>query len=258
MPRKLSDADSHDLVRRYVAGESTKQLGPAFGVSSRVVSDYLRRAGVKARPKHHGIVQHMAGLSHEQRSRIVSESMRRRWASASPEQRRQMIEPAHAASRGRTIPLEQKIRTARTREAKARPESEYEVQLAEWLTERDISFRQQAAVGPYNLDLAVGNVGIEVTTGWARKKGWNPKVRNLIDWGWHLYFVWHDTRVPLRSVIADDLVAWVQFLETSPPEGSQYRVVWRSDKILAGGRADADEIARVLKSATPLWSRTLD
>jgi len=251
MPRKLTDIDAQNLVERYVAGEGTKQLGAAFGVSGRVVSDYLRRAGVQARPRSHAIVAYQAGLGHEQRSEMVSESMRKRWANASPEQRAAMLEPAHAANRGRVRSQSDKVAMARGKSAVGGPDSIYEQMVGDWLTERGVEFRRQVQVEGWTADLAVGNILVEVTTGWARRKEWQPRFADFFDQGWHLYVIWHDTRIPLLPVVADDLIAWAKILKRDPPSRSQHRVIWRSRQIISCGGDDADYVAGVFRSSTP-------
>lgn len=252
MARKLSDAQADDLVRRYQAGETMVELAPIFGISTRVITDYLRRAGVESRPRHHGVVSYMASLSHEERSALTSRAMRKRWANASESDRQRMLKPAHDAVRGKPRPEEVLERIAATRAKKAESGSAYESQVANWLKERGIQFRQQAAIGRYNVDFAIGNVAVEITTGWARKKDWYRRTAYLFDHGWSLYFIWHDTRVPLLPAVTDDLVSWLKVLESSPSIGCQYRVIWRSTKVLASGGANVDEVAAILKSATPL------
>jgi hypothetical protein len=252
--RKLTEQQTSELVTRYLAGESTKQLGPAFGISSRVVSDYLRRAGVEARPRHQAVVDYMAGLTHEQRSAMVSASMRKRWQTATPEQRAQMLDPAHTATRGVPLTAEHRQRIVQAKERRSGSDSQYEEQVAQWLTERGVEFRQQVAIGDHCADFTVGPVAVEVTTGWARKKEWGPRFARYFDEGWHLYVIWHDTRVPLLPVVADDLVAWADLVQADPAAGSQHRVVWRSRKVLSSGGGDADYVASVLKSATPRGS----
>lgn len=251
MALKLSPAEADDLVRRYVAGEGTEQLGAAFGISSRAVTDYLRRAGVKARPKHHGLQRGLDAMSPAELSAKRTAGMKRRWAEATPAERRAMVEPAHTAWRGSRQSDETKQRIIATKNGS---ESAYEAQLAEWLTERGVSFRQQVPIGLHAADFTIGPVAVEVTTGWARKKDWRPRFARFFDDGWHLYVVWHDTRYPLLPAVTDDLVAWVQVLEATPPERSQHRVVWRSRQVLSCGGGDADYVAGVLKSSTPRGS----
>jgi len=258
MPRKLTDVQAHDLVRRYLAGETTKQLGPAFGVSSRVVSDYLKRAGVQARPSHSGIVAWQAARTPEERSAAVSEQMLKRWESATPEQRAAMLDPAHAATRGSIVPDERKERIALTRAERRQSDSVYEAQVAEWLRGRGVPFVQQRALGPYNIDIAIGNVAVEITTGWSRAKQWQPKLTKLFDSGWHLYVIWHDVRVPLNPVVADDLVSWLQVLQLAPAQGGQYRVIWSRTQDIATGSADSDDVAAVLRRPPGRWGGARD
>jgi len=251
VPRKLTDAQANDLIERYLAGESTKQLGPAFGVSSRVVSDYLRRAGVRARPRHQAVVDYQAGLTHEERSALTTRGMLKRWQNAGPEDRARMLDPMHEANTGRPQPLSMKVAAARTKSAKGGPDSKYERMVGEWLEDRGVEYLRQVQVQGWTADLAVGNTLVEVTTGWARKKEWEPRFADFFDTGWNLYVVWHDTREPLLPQVADDLIAWVKILERDPSARGQHRVVWRSRQVISCGGEDAHYVAGVLRSSRP-------
>lgn len=252
--RKLTEAEVSEMIGRYVAGEDTKAVGAAFGISGRGVTDYLRRAGVQARPRSFGITTYRETSTHEQRSAIASASMYKRWANATPEQRAAMLDPAHDAVRGVPWTSERKVDVVQAKERRSGSDSPYEEQVAEWLRERGVTFRQQVAIGEYCADFTLGPVAVEFTTGWARKKNWHPRFASFFDAGWHLYVIWHDTREPLRSSVADDLVAWTEVLQRTPPERSQHRVIWRSRQILSTGGQDADYVAGVLKSSTPRGS----
>lgn len=252
MPQKLSDDEANDLVRRYVAGESTKQLGPAFGVSSRVVSDYLRRAGVAARPKHCGIVRYMAEMSPEDRSAMCSANSRRVWANATEEQRRHAVQAAHDTWRGSHHSEEACCKIATRKAARAQSDSGFEAQFADWLKERGVAFTQQLAIGRYNVDFAVGNVAVEIMTNWTRRKEWRVKLAYLFDHGWNFYAVWHESGNGFLPAFADDLITWAKILESTPASGSQHRVVWCARKVLSTGSGDADYVAAVFKSQTPL------
>lgn len=251
MPPKLSPIDADNLVRRYMAGEGTKEVGAAFGVSGRTVSEYLRRAGVQARPAHHAVVAYQANLSSEERSANATRAMLGRWASATGEQRAAMLDPAHAASRGAVRTAEQRRRMVEAKSLRGGSDSAYEEQVAQWLRERGAVFTQQVAIGEHCVDFTVGPVAVEFTTGWARKQQWDRRFSRLFDDGWHLYVIWHDTRDVLLPTVTDDLLAYVQILETNPPVDRQHRVIWRSRQILSAGGGDADYVAGVLKSSTP-------
>lgn len=255
--RALNDVQASELVARYIAGEGTQELGAAYGISSRIVTDYLRRAEIAARPKHHGIVNHMATLTPAERSAMTSKSMLDRWANATPEQRRAMVKPAHNAWRGQSHSVESLEAIADARASRGGSDSAYEEQVAQWLTDRGVEFTQQVAVGEFCADFAVGNTLVEVTTGWARKKQWDKRFTRFFDEGWDLYVIWHDTRVAMLPIVADDLIAWNERIESDPSGGSQHRVVWRSRKVLSTGRRDGDYVANILKSATPRGSWAL-
>lgn len=251
MPRKLTDADAENFIRRYQAGKSLRELSTIFGVSNRSLSDYLKRAGIQARPKHVGIMAWAADEDPQLKSARISASMTKRWAAANAEQRQNMLNPAHAATRGVPVPTERKRKAALTREQRSGTDSRYEDQVSQWLVELGVEFRNQVAIGEYCADITLGNTAVEITTGWARKKNWSPRFTRFFDSDWNLYVIWHDTRYAMRRTVAEDLVAWHQSIESTPPSGGQHRVIWRSRQILSCGRNNAEYVAGVMRSSTP-------
>jgi hypothetical protein len=47
--RKLTDAQEAEICQRYLAGETTTRLGPAFGISAQTANCVLKRNGITAR-----------------------------------------------------------------------------------------------------------------------------------------------------------------------------------------------------------------
>jgi very-short-patch-repair endonuclease len=194
----------------------------------------------------------MESLPAEDRRVMTSANSRKAWSRMTPEQRRKQVAAAHKAWRGSHHTEESLRKAAENRARHAKSGSAYEAQLVEWLRGRDISFAQQTAIGRYNVDFTIGDVVVEITSGWTCKNEWRTKLAYLFDEGWHLYVARFRANEPLLPVIADDLIAWMKILEASPSKGSQHRVIWRSRQVLSTGSGDADRVAAVLKSNAPL------
>jgi very-short-patch-repair endonuclease len=260
--RKLSAGQVEELIQRYQSGESCAQIAERFGISAAPVGRYLHRAGIQARPRWHGLQAGLDAADPEILRAKRAANARTRWENASPEQRAAIVGPANEAARGCTRSVETKTRIAATRARLRTSDSPYEAQVAEWLRERGVAFTQQFPAGPYNLDFAVGNIALEFTTGWARKKKWGDRTAYLFDRGWHLYVIWHDNADVNRSggtcdllpAVADDFVAWMKILEASPSLRCQHRVIWRSSQVFSAGSGDADYIAGIFKANAPLGS----
>lgn len=262
--RALDNPQVQALIEMYVSGENMREIGHFFGISNVSVSDYLRRANVPARPRHHGLQAGLDAMDPDVLRAKRSAARKRQWEKMTPEQRRKQVCAAHKAWKGSHHTAKSKRKIALAKARRAESDSVYEQQIAQWLLERGIKFRQQTAVGHYNVDFTINNVAIEFTSGWAYKdviaKRWQERFKYILDSGWHLYIIWHNTslksRPSLLPVVCDNLITWCEFIQSSPPIDRQYRVVGSSGEIIAGGGANIDDITAVFSSDSSLGSRT--
>jgi very-short-patch-repair endonuclease len=260
----LSKEQSETLTNRYEKGETTSQLGIAYGVSGRVVCDYLKRAGVRARPVSCGFAAWRKNSTFEERSEKSKNGSVVTYKNSTKEFRDNLTKAAHIAWTGCHHTETSKINGAISRAKKAESGSVNELVVAKQLTDCGIEFKHQTAIGPYNVDFTVKrtvnghvleDIVIEVTSGWARKavhtQNWRKRFAQIIDAGFHLYIIWLDTRTgkpPVDINFTEDFISWLNILEHTPSLRRQYRVFWRSCKVIASGCADADEIAAVFST----------
>lgn len=138
------------LHARYMAGESGVTIAAELGIDFTGLYASWKRRGYAIRS-----ARQAAKLLHEQRPELG-----------------RGIEIATAARRGSTDTMATRVRRAQTREAKLIGVSDHEARLAERLREAGCEFRQQAAIGPYNVDFVIGDVALDIDGG-----GHNPRVR---------------------------------------------------------------------------------
>jgi very-short-patch-repair endonuclease len=218
-----------DVARRYEAGESEWALSVAYGVS---------RSAIRARLRLHGVD-----------IRGIAESERLRGQRMTPEQRARFAELAHANLAGLKQTFESKCRRAQTRERKLLGTSPAELQLAEWLTERGWDATPQKAIGPYNVDLALDTVAVEILGGsWHMGKARHAtRTPYILNAGWHLVFIWVDgRRFVLETAAADYVVALAQEARRNPAAIREYRVIRGDGREVTRGSADADDFSTVL------------
>lgn len=212
-PTRIEIPNLPHIIERYLAGESEQSLAKELGVSRSVLSRRLAEHGIQRRD--------------------ISDSMYIRWANATPEQKSRMLDNAHEASRGSSVPDERKERVAKTRERISYFISPIENIMADWLREFGMSITQQKAIGAYNVDIAVNEppIAIEIFGGGWHSSGEHAarfveRFKYILNQGWHVVIVWLDARhYPLDIRAANYIVTFIEELRLNPPTISQYRVI---------------------------------
>lgn len=172
-----------EAVDAYVAGESVLSLARRFGISRPAIVRNLRKAGVPIRGGSE------AGLIRASR--------------LTPIERQLQACAAHAAKRGKPESEEQRERVALAREKARTSMSDIELQITAHLWADDIDVVPQKAEGRYNIDLAIGDLAVEVLGGaWHTSKRHADRTAFLLSRGWRVLFLWLDKRhAPTLSAV---------------------------------------------------------
>lgn len=163
-PRPLDYQGLHD---RYMAGESGTAIAESEGIKWSGLYRAWKRLGLPRR-------------SGTDAARLLI---------AQHPERRDLIQHATNVRRGGTDSMVVREQRARTREARHLGISHHEQVLADLLTARGVSFRQQAAIGPYNVDFAFDDLRITLDVDGG---GHNPRVNAnraartayIVEQGW--------------------------------------------------------------------------
>lgn len=224
----------HEVIERYLAGESVLALSLATGVWRTAISRYLAENGVQLRGRQ------AAGQN--------------RAARMTPEQRAAQASAAHEASRGRTVTPEERRRSARGRELNPQPMSPHEAAFAAALDSAYVTYRREVAEGPYNIDFVVGPVAVEILGGhWHAYKACHAeRTPYLFDRGWPVAFVWSTPTHPLTAQAAGQVIAYADEARRDPARAGQYRVVRGDGHILARGTREDYERAGITPSRSGL------
>jgi hypothetical protein len=219
------------IVKAYSAGTSVLALSKEYGLTRSTVERILRSRGIAIRG---------AGEANLLRFARMSEQERRDLARAANEARRRPL------SLGPSPPRTQRVlETAVTR---SRRRGEGAAQLRDLLVARGLDIDEERPVYGYNVDLAVPPVAVEVL--WAkaypfRRADFLRKTIQLADLGWWTIWVWCSRVLP-TAPCADEVVAFHDLAERDPGAvRPQYRVVRSTGELVAGGEANAGQIALV-------------
>ncbi|MFF9309895.1 hypothetical protein ACF1BS_03200 [Streptomyces sp. NPDC014748] len=234
--KSLPDAE---IVSAYVAGESELTLAQRYGVERNVVRRRLEEAGVEIRNR--------------------SEANTNRMARLTPEERAAQTAAAHAAMRGRRVPEKERLLRAARREETLSHASAREGVFAAHL-ETSLPVTPQKAIGPYNVDFAVGPIAVEILGGsWHAYKPYHAeRTPYILNQGWHMLFIWDRPKAPLCIEAAEYVVAWAQKASGNPAAVRQYRVIRGDAKLVASGSANDQHFPLILPSIAKFSGRPID
>jgi len=231
MSRKWNPTNASDIVDHYLAGMSEKRLAEQEKIGRTALRRFLLDHGISPRGQ--------------------SEAERLKWSRMDTAQRQAQVRAAHEAATGRSHSMTERIRMALSRERNGSGRSPDEVLLETMLCDIGVISIPQRAVGPYNCDLAVHPVAVEIWGGnwhWhGRHAARNSKrIRYFLDAGWDMLIV-HLSRKrhPLTQQVAEYVSAYVKQRRGDPTAIREYRVVRGAGKLLIAGCADDDEITVV-------------
>ena len=216
------------LARLYAEGVSENQLSIRFGIDRNGIRRRLLEAGIQPR------------------GRSAAEILK--WSQMGPDRRRRQVAAAHACTKGRKMPVTAKLRAALTIQRTLSGMSRYDRALLSMLQERGLDCVPQQAIGPYNCDIAIGPVAVEIFGGQWHWHGHHlarteARFRYLMQAGWHVLAIAVNKRSPLTSRVADYVVAYVEETRRNPTAKREYRVVWGAGEATISGCVDDDHIS---------------
>ena len=219
------------LKSMYDGGKSILAISEQFGVSRRVVDRWLKNEGIQARTS--------------------GEAEALKWSRMGEQERAHQVKAAHDAVRGVKRSFDELCLRAQYKANNIKP-TYYERLMGNLISERiaiDPIF--QAAIGPYNCDIAFGSVAVEIFGGywhWYGKHfaGSGERLRYLLDRGWHVIMIrvlkGHDE---ITSRTADHTVSLMKMMDADKSSVRQYRVISCRCETLASGSSNDDEVSIV-------------
>ena len=208
--RERIDNLGEQMITMYKNGESENAVAKHFNTSRNVIRRQLKRFNIVPRTK--------------------SQSESLKWSKFSEEQRHLQVINAHKAVKGVPSSFNAKIKVAETRE---RIKYDHligvgEFEFIEELRNRGIDHTHQKAIKFYNVDIAVGNIAVELTADMGRYTMFNPKeikrAKNLLECGFHTLAVQFDTKETLIKC-SDDVIATINEMSRLETSVSQYWVI---------------------------------
>lgn len=229
-----------ELLALYNSGLWKNEIAAKIGISEGVVGKYLARLGIPL-------------------AESRSDAMRARLERVGADGRAKLSESAHNAVRGMKRSESDLIKRAISNERSGKFDSIAERDLFFILRELGAEAIPQKALWKYSIDLAIGNVAVEVT-GRGRKPENIPALRERIKYilnsGFVMVWVWANTVHPIESGAAEYIIALCQQASSDPSLIGQYRVIRRDGKLMASGCSDDDDFTGIFSMVSGTYSRT--
>lgn len=212
MFRKLNHINFKDLAERYLSGVSMEKLAAETGMKYTTIKDHFLKDGVQLR--------------------TIQQRNKTRYSGTTLSCRRKLTEKANRTMRGRPM-----LRTAMEKGALTRSKGrcrsgamigKYERELLPFLRDRGFEVTPQKSVGPYNVDIAVGSVAVEISTMTnhpALNTAFSKRTKYLIKSGYTVMYIWASGRFFPRAVTADKVIAMAKFAQRNPTSVRKYRVI---------------------------------
>lgn len=275
MPTKWTPENLGDARRRHEAGESLRQIAPSIGIDPETLRQKFHEWGWPVMPR--GVAKQRANdarfkalhdryLAGESGTALAAEAginfanlytawRKRDWiiregkeasalryAGTTPEYRQAITVAAHDAVRGSNRTFDELCRRAIGVERARSNQSAVERAMLAMLPDATPC----KAIGPYNVDLALGTVAVEIFGGGWHGGGhhaarWPERIRYLLDQGWSVVVVWvQQPRYPLTVAAAEYVIALSEFTRSNPTATAQYRVIRGNGQVIVRGCANDD------------------
>lgn len=269
----------NNVLKLFNDGATVEELAHTFGVRKGLISGDLKAMGVKdpfrRSPSQEQIeevaLMYQSGESQLGIARILNitrprvrqclelsntpirsfgETMQIVNSRLGAEARMQMTEAARTSRRGMKDTWASKVQRAKTRELRQLGVSELENILAEQLEDRGLKFRQQGAVGPYNVDFLIDDsIAVEIYGGpWHALGRHAARSQERFEYllnRQHLavLIVWASGTI--SGDAADQVVSFVELTRRDPSTRGKYRVIGRDDQVFVSLSTDLDNITIV-------------
>lgn len=234
MPAKIVFDDPDNLIERYKAGASQKQLSDELGIGRPTLLRFLRKNGVEVRGRSAAEFCKWQTIKQTDPGRVVAQLSR-----------------AWQARTGAIDPIERKIRRAKTNYIRMNRVGKFEREVVATLRDRRIFADAQFPIGPYNVDLAVPTLRVAVEIMCTNhRKPWSSirreRIEYILDERWNVLIVY----VPLGSHLdvgaaANKVVAFCNRTRRDKAVRGHYGMVGRDGEPTSPARFDLPDRPRV-------------
>lgn len=224
------------VVGLYNSGLSVKAIAEKFGVSRNVILVRLEKAGITQRNR--------------------SESMYLRMSQTSIENKRLLVSKANEGMRNASKDkiIERLKKSAKTKSQTLSKVGILEQYFIEEITKRGFNCISQFPFDVYNIDIAVGNIAIEIHNSLSNPDRLIPvrkRIINLLKGGWTPVYVKFRYNTLIDKITFDKLISLFKQSSSNPSFIGHYWVIGSTGETISVGRLDGDNITNINISESP-------
>lgn len=217
--------DEDSAIFQVLSGKSVKRVASEFCVPRSSIVKAMKSRGLRQPNRSEGMFRRMAETSREERSRLASF--------------------ANEAARGRKATLQEREKAAKTVSERLSNQSPLEIEFAKMLDAIGVKSIPQCQIGPYNSDLACGDVAVEVWGGnwhfYGRHAERTPKrFRYMHNNGWHVVAVVHNKHHPISERASEYVRNFINWSAQNPNAARRHIVIY-GDGIIVNHGCENDD-----------------
>lgn len=226
-------------IEMFNSGKSVKAIADHFGCSRTVIQHRFRKAGITVRNR--------------------SEGMYARMAETSIEDRRKLVNGANNGMRNSSF-QDRMRRLCLSAIGKQRSLSEVGI-LEEFVAEKLAFFDpiMQLAFGPYNIDIAIGSVAIEIHSCSSHphsRINHRQRLKNLLKAGYTVVYVKPSKKTIINDAAINQLISVCEFARSNKAIRGKYWVIRGTGEGIAIGTLDGNDLS-VVETPISLLDYTL-
>lgn len=244
--------DRRDAVlTAWSAGDRVADIAHEHRISAGDIYRYVRDAGLPLRGKGHPFLATddasiIAAYQSGQSENAIAAALGLARGTIRKRLLRNGVEPRSYSPANRLANIHTD-RTLNQALARNRSVGRFEVPLLTFLIEHGWPADHQAPVGPYNIDILVGHVAVEVETVGsypASIPNTRDRMEQIAHRGYRVLYVWMPRGRKSLVFDCEQIEPWIALAQSNPAAFGQYRVIRGSGKDATRAQPHLDQAAR--------------
>jgi transposase-like protein len=216
------------IIADYESGVSMKQLAKRYGICRDVIYRRFAESGITPRNR--------------------SESMYLRMKQSTPEERSKLAANAHEVIRNKPPEFHQAnaIKQAISKQRTRSKVGIFEDIVIDALKELNPIW--QLAIGPYNIDIACGNIAIEIHNNWRNPHAYpfyTKRIKYLLECGWNVVYIKLGESVLIDKPTLNKIVSVCKSASLNPSGRCEYWMIRGTGEFIASGCMDGNDFTTI-------------
>jgi transposase len=215
-------------IKPYLDGISEQAIARQFGVSRNCIRTAIERCGITPRSRKEANSLRMSKLTKEEKKKLTKN--------------------ANEKVRNGGFNRQTHLKGAITKQSTGSKIGVYESCFAQWV--RELNPVQQLAINVYNIDIAVGNLAVEIDSQTAiphHCSSTAKRIKHLLSSSFSTLYI-RTNCGPVTKRSADYAISMIEEMRRDPSSFPQHRVIDGSGNLLSAHSLNGDELTCIYAS----------